>query len=53
MLTAPGNLSQDQATTLRENFVAARMSARGAPAVLSGGATLTPVYINPKDTRRR
>jgi phage portal protein BeeE len=49
VLTAPGNLSQDQATTLRENFVQARLSARGAPAVLSGGVQLTPLYINPKD----
>ena len=35
--------------SLRENHVNARMSARGAPAVLSGGAQLTPLYINPKD----
>jgi HK97 family phage portal protein len=49
VLTAPGNLSQDQAVQLRENFVQARLSARGAPAVLSGGVQLTPLYINPKD----
>ena len=49
VLTAPGKLTQDQAMNLRENFVQARLSARGAPAVLSGGVTLTPLYINPKD----
>ncbi|HKY68604.1 MAG TPA: phage portal protein [Acidimicrobiales bacterium] len=48
-LTAPGNLSEPQATTMRDNFVAARLSAMGAPAVLSGGVTLTPFTINPKD----
>ena len=49
VLTVPGNLQQGQATALRDNFVAARLSAQGAPAVLSGGAQLTPLYINPKD----
>jgi HK97 family phage portal protein len=49
VLTAQGNLSQQQATTMRDNFVAARLSAMGAPAVLSGGTTLTPYTFNPKD----
>lgn len=48
-LTAPGNLTEQQATTMRERFVAARMSALGAPAVLSGGVKLEPLTINPKD----
>lgn len=48
-LTVPGNLSQGQAAELRDNFVSARLSAMGAPAVLSGGVTLTPFNINPKD----
>jgi HK97 family phage portal protein len=48
-LTFPGNMSSTQATDARENFVAARMSAMGAPAVLSGGVTLTPLTISPKD----
>jgi HK97 family phage portal protein len=48
-LTAPGNLDEAQATTLRERFVLARMSAMGAPAVLSGGVKLDALTINPKD----
>jgi HK97 family phage portal protein len=48
-LTAPGNLSEVQATEMRDNFVRARLSAMGAPAVLSGGVTLNPFTINPKD----
>lgn len=49
VLTAPGNLSQEQATMMRDNFVAARLSSMGAPAVMSGGATLAPFTISPKD----
>jgi HK97 family phage portal protein len=49
ILTAPGNLTQDQAVSMRDNFVAARMSSMGAPAVLSGGVTLSPFTITPKD----
>lgn len=49
VLTAPGNLSPTQATTMRDNFVAARLSSMGAPAVMSGGVTLAPFTINPKD----
>jgi HK97 family phage portal protein len=49
VLTAPGNLKQAQAQALRDNFVSARMSAMGAPATLSGGVTLTPFSMNPKD----
>lgn len=48
-LTAPGNLSEAQATDMRERFVMARMSAMGAPAVLSGGVKLETLTINPKD----
>jgi HK97 family phage portal protein len=48
-LTAPGNLSETQATGLRDRFVQARMSALGAPAVLSGGVTLTPFSISPRE----
>ena len=49
VLTAPANLTQDKAAELRDNFVAARMNAMGAPAVLSGGVTLTPFTISPKE----
>jgi len=49
VLTAPGNLTRDQAGALRSNFVSARMSAMGAPATLSGGVTLTPFNLSPRD----
>jgi HK97 family phage portal protein len=49
VLTAPGNLSQTQAENLRDNFVAARLSSMGAPATLSGGVTLTPFTISPRE----
>jgi HK97 family phage portal protein len=49
VLTAPGNLTSDQATDMRTAFVNARLSAIGAPAVLSGGVTLSPMTLNPKD----
>ncbi len=49
VLTAPGNLSAEQAGLLRDRFVAARLSAMGAPAVMSGGVTLAPFTISPKD----
>lgn len=49
VLTAPGNLTETQAIGMRENFVQARLSALGSPAVLSGGVTLTPFTISPKD----
>jgi HK97 family phage portal protein len=48
-LTAPGNLNPTQADQLRDRFVSARLSSMGAPAVLSGGVTLTPFSISPKD----
>jgi phage portal protein BeeE len=49
VLTAPGNLSSTQSGDLRDNFVRARLSSMGAPAVLSGGVTLTPLTLSPKD----
>ena len=49
VLTAPGNLNKPQAESMRDTFVAARLSSLGAPAVLSGGVTLTPFTISPKD----
>jgi hypothetical protein len=48
-LTFPGNMTAEQASAARDAFVAARMSALGAPAVLSGGVQLTPFNINPRD----
>ena len=49
VLTAPGNLSAEQASLMRDNFVAARLNNMGAPAVMSGGVTLAPFTITPKD----
>ena len=49
VLTAPGNLTQPQAEDMRTAFVNARLSAMGAPAVLGGGVTLTPLTLSPKD----
>jgi HK97 family phage portal protein len=49
VLTAPGNLSSEQAQILRDNFVAARLSSMGAPAVMSGGVTLAPFTISPRE----
>lgn len=48
-LTAPGNLSENQANEMRDRFVMARLSSMGAPAVLSGGVTLTPFTISPRE----
>lgn len=49
VLTSPGNLTREQAEEQRTAYVNARMSAMGAPAVLSGGVTLTPFTISPKE----
>jgi len=49
VLTAPGNLSAEQAQRLRDSFVSARLSSAGAPAVMSGGVTLEPFTLSPKD----
>src|SRR5262245_16770544 len=49
VLTRPGNLREDQANALRDRFVQSRLSANGAPAVMSGGITLQPFTLSPKD----
>lgn len=49
VLTHPGNLRGAQAGELQQAFVSARLSQLGAPAVLSGGVTLTPMTLNPRD----
>jgi len=45
----PVELQAGQARLLQEQYVEARMSAAGAPAVLSGNLTLQPLTFNPKD----
>ena len=49
VLTHPEELSPEQAVELKAQWVAARLSGIGEPAVLSGGITWTPTQINPKD----
>lgn len=49
VLTHPGDLQSGQAADLQGQYVAARMNAAGAPAILSGGLTLQPLTINPRD----
>lgn len=49
VITAEGRLTAGQARDMRAQYVASRLGARGAPAVFSGGATLTPLNISPKD----
>jgi HK97 family phage portal protein len=48
ILTAP-NVSPEQAQLLQQQWVAARASTIGEPAVLSGGITWTPTQLNPSD----
>jgi len=49
ILQHPEQLSPDQAAALQQQWVAARMSTLGEPAVLSGGVTWQATQINPKD----
>jgi HK97 family phage portal protein len=49
VITAPGRLTANQAHDMRSQYVASRLGARGAPAVFSGGATLEPFNISPRD----
>jgi HK97 family phage portal protein len=49
VLTHPGNISSAQATQLQQQWVAARSSSIGEPAVLAGGITWSPTQLNPSD----
>jgi HK97 family phage portal protein len=49
VLKHPEELSPEQATLLQQQWVAARMSTLGEPAVLSGGITWEATQLNPKD----
>ena len=49
ILTHPEELTAKQATDLQAQWVQARMSAIGEPAVLSGGVGYQSIQINPKD----
>jgi len=49
ILTHPEELTAEQAAKLQAQWVQARMSKIGEPAVISGGATWEGVAINPKD----
>jgi HK97 family phage portal protein len=49
VLEHPDELSADQAMELQAQWVQARMSRIGEPAVLSGGVTWKPTQVNPRD----
>ena len=49
VLEHPGNLTPQQSADLQTQWVQARMSSLGEPAVLSGGITWKPTQMNPKD----
>jgi HK97 family phage portal protein len=49
VLTHPEELTAQQATDLQNQWVQARQSTIGEPAVLSGGVTLEAIQANPKE----
>lgn len=49
VLESPRRLTAQQANEMRAQYVNSRMSALGAPAVMSGGVSLRPLTFNPKD----
>jgi HK97 family phage portal protein len=49
VLMHPDELTAAQADTLKAQWVQARLSGLGEPAVLSGGVTWTPTNVNPRD----
>jgi HK97 family phage portal protein len=49
IITYPEGMDPGQAQELKDQWVAARRSSLGEPAVLSGGITWTPTQLNPKD----
>jgi HK97 family phage portal protein len=49
VLEHPEELTAEQAAALQAQWVAARISSIGEPAVLSGGVTWKPTQVNPKD----
>ena len=49
VLEHPEDLTPEQATELKSQWIAARLSGLGEPAVLSGGVTWRPTQLNPRD----
>lgn len=49
VITVPNRLTAEQANDMRWQYVSARLGARAAPAVFSGGATLSSLNVSPKD----
>jgi HK97 family phage portal protein len=49
VLEHPEELTAEQAAALQDQWVKARVSSIGEPAVLSGGVTWKPTQVNPKD----
>jgi HK97 family phage portal protein len=49
VLEHPDSLSKEQAQELQAQWVQARISSLGEPAVITGGMTWKPTQVNPKD----
>jgi HK97 family phage portal protein len=49
VLTSPARLDRDQADLLKQQWLTARLSSLGEPAVLSGGVTWQPTQMNPEE----
>jgi HK97 family phage portal protein len=49
VLTSPARLNAEQAELLKQQWLQARLSGIGEPAVLSGGVTWTPTQMSPTD----
>ena len=48
-ITVPGHLTEEQAVGARQRWLAARFDSHGAPALLSGGATIETLTLSPRD----
>jgi HK97 family phage portal protein len=48
-MSVPGYLSDEQAKEGRDRWMSARADAQGAPAFISGGATLQTLTLSPRD----
>ena len=49
VLTAPGDLTAEQASQVRHDWAGLRRTNPGVPAVLSGGVTYSPLSMSPRD----
>jgi HK97 family phage portal protein len=51
VITHPNELTPEKAAELKADWLAAHGLMSRAPAVLSGGITVTPIVVNPKDSQ--